>query len=366
MKKFLSVMLIVMLVFTSMSVAMAAKQPVDPATVNYALKADVDFSSSIFMASGIVEQPGYGWYYEYVHDGHREPYMVQGWNPVNGWHSEGALDQEWLTFDLGSVKTIGKVVLVGRNDGQPADQTYFPQAFEIQVSKNGTDWQTVYTKDYGTDKPFRPTTAQVYEFANVMAKHVKINVTRQDVNNDGNHHVAFAEVEIYKGRGENYALNAEVDMSSSIDEGSGYEWLYNYINDGNRDQIVQDGWRLVTGWHSTGDNDKEWIQYDLGAIKKVNEVVLYPRSDRAGTAETNFPQAISVQVSRDGKLWKTVLVKDFTVGLDGKPYIPEIKAHEFKFNKEYVRYVKLNITQKYKNDKGENFAALGEFEVYGD
>ncbi|WP_225408528.1 discoidin domain-containing protein [Stigmatella hybrida] len=56
-------------------------------------------------------------------------------NPATRWGSN-ATDSEWLTVDLGSSRTIGRVVLKW--------ETAAGRVFDLQVSPNGTQWTTVY------------------------------------------------------------------------------------------------------------------------------------------------------------------------------------------------------------------------------
>ncbi|MDC0710652.1 discoidin domain-containing protein [Stigmatella sp. ncwal1] len=56
-------------------------------------------------------------------------------NPATRWGSN-ATDNEWLTVDLGSSRTIGRVVVNW--------ETAAGRVFDLQVSPNGTQWTTVY------------------------------------------------------------------------------------------------------------------------------------------------------------------------------------------------------------------------------
>jgi hypothetical protein len=59
-----------------------------------------------------------------------------------GWVSAVGKPQ-WLRLDLGSAKTIGRVVLRHDADARPAETANTPKDFQLQTSTNGTDWTTV-------------------------------------------------------------------------------------------------------------------------------------------------------------------------------------------------------------------------------
>jgi hypothetical protein len=143
----------------------------------------------------------FGWSVGFVHDA-----FLFG----KGWHSGGRARSageplvvadftEKLIYDFGQTVTINTVTLWPRSDGDDPG-VYFPQAFELQTSSNGTDWNTVESWDYDA------TNNTIYESLDpveitlsspVNTQHFRLLVTEITHNRDGNnYHVALAEVEI--------------------------------------------------------------------------------------------------------------------------------------------------------------------------
>ncbi|MDT4991097.1 MAG: large repetitive protein, partial [Actinoplanes sp.] len=78
----------------------------------------------------------------------------------------------------------------------------------------------------------------------------------------------------------------------------------------------------------------QWLQADLGTVKTVDQVVLYPRTDVAG----GFPLTFTIQVSADGTTWKTETTQtNYAVPAAGR-------QATFTFTPLAARYVKLNAT----------------------
>jgi len=88
-------------------------------------------------------------------------------------------------------------------------------------------------------------------------------------------------------------------------------------------------------WSSTprADNKPTWVQVDLAGIHKIEEVHLYPRDDK-GNEGLGFSINFDVQVSRDGKNWKTLTSKT------NEPKTKDVRIIKFKpVNTRYVRIV---------------------------
>lgn len=78
--------------------------------------------------------------YTIENDGHLPNYAVDGDNEETRWSSQ-YLDNQWLTVQMEEVKEIQRVMLhweVARGE-----------EYEIQVSENGDDWNTVYYEECG-------------------------------------------------------------------------------------------------------------------------------------------------------------------------------------------------------------------------
>ncbi|GHJ43137.1 hypothetical protein Cs7R123_04790 [Catellatospora sp. TT07R-123] len=105
--------------------------------------------------------------------------------------------------------------------------------------------------------------------------------------------------------------------------------------------MVNDGLKTSTpasmGWSSNanlGANHTEWVQVDLGALRSVERVTLYPRAD-AGNAGQGFPVDFRVEVSSNGSTWSTATVRA------GYPAPAGASAQQIVFGAQSARYVRV-------------------------
>ncbi|GCE15125.1 discoidin domain-containing protein [Tengunoibacter tsumagoiensis] len=144
-------------------------------------------------ASSSVENISYGWGLRFANDGQRSsiPGSSLGWISSNNTDID---HNEWFAYDLGSAKTISKVVLYPRSDGSMVG-TDFPTNFEIDVSSNGSNWTSVLQK---SNYP-RPTggDAQILSFTTQTVQYVRVYANNLPGNDGGTYRMAFAEVEVY-------------------------------------------------------------------------------------------------------------------------------------------------------------------------
>ena len=105
------------------------------------------------------------------------------------------------------------------------------------------------------------------------------------------------------------------------------------------------------------------ITYDLGSLKCVNQIALFPRTDASAedtTLSCNYPTNFAVSVSTDGKTYTTA----FTVNDCANP---KFKQQCFDFDKVYeARYIKLTVTAVGLPISGQTarYIQLAEFDVY--
>ena len=101
-----------------------------------------------------------------------------------------------------------------------------------------------------------------------------------------------------------------------------------------------------------------WVSVDLEDMHRINEVHLYPRDD-AGHEGEGFPTDLSVEVSRDGKQWKTVA---------SRAGIPSSKeALVITFDPVKARHVRVVGTKLWQNpEDGLYSMQFVELEVFGE
>ncbi len=106
------------------------------------------------------------------------------------WSSPGrpAPQAEFLTVDLGSARSIGRVTLLSRGAG-----ALFPQDLEIQVSD---DNQTFTTVERRVDVAATPSTLHTFKGPAGQARYVRVNVTKTRKSAGGLYYAQIAEIEV--------------------------------------------------------------------------------------------------------------------------------------------------------------------------
>jgi len=133
-------------------------------------------------------------------------------------------------------------------------------------------------------------------------------------------------------------------------------WDVAHLNDGSYQHpfpnTAEEGDGFSSGVHKQAGAE-EWCGIELGSEQVIQKVVLIPRPDRG------FPEDFELQVSQDGKTWRTV--KEFQGYPEPKDSTPQV----FPLEGVKARYVRLLAT-KLRTDEteGNYYLQLMEFEVY--
>lgn len=155
---------------------------------------------------------------------------------------------------------------------------------------------------------------------------------------------------------ENYALGKTVTVSSTNHGGKASQLV-----DGKNSVNSTDDYRWSSNSNydtATPDEaDREWVTIDLGEVKSVSQVVLYPR-----VYGSYFPEAYEILVSEDGENWTTV----YTVACDELAVNGSKLGRYHNFNSINAQYVKV-VAIKMTNDTGTYgyIFQLSEVEIYG-
>lgn len=144
--------------------------------------------------------------------------------------------------------------------------------------------------------------------------------------------------------GTNLATLPEASVSANASLG-GDGYYINLLTDGKRTSTdISKGWATAT-------NELCQVTLDLGAVRKVNRVDLYPAGDLFSYGDT-FPEDFEVLVSQDGKTYVSVgSVKDFKVEETGK---------SVTFDTTDAQYVRIEFPKQRRS------VTLCEIEVYND
>jgi glucose/arabinose dehydrogenase len=221
------------------------------------------------------------------------------WNGGNSdkWCAPGATG--WLRVDLGTVASIGDVVVHHAGDGGESTG-YNTKNFAIQVSDDDATWTTVSTV---TNNTANNTTNTL----NVSGRYVRLNVTASGTST-ADPAVRVYELEVFGTDGTtsppppppppppptatNLALNkaATADGQCSSSETPA---------------------KAVNGSVTGGNSDKwcsgptSWLRVDLGAVATINSFVVR-HAGAGGEAAGYNTRDFNLQVSNDGTTWTTV------------------------------------------------------------
>ena len=205
-------------------------------------------------------------------DGHGPENMLDGdQGDESRWSAEG--DGESATFELNREYTLD---YVNASLFQGEDRLQF---FEVQVSRNGRDFTTVFD---GRSSGIT-TALHAFDCQDARARFVRLVGHGNSEPAEWNE---FTEFEIF---GTEAAPPAVLSIPSSAVSASGH--------DGNPPRNVVDG-QLSTRWSVRGDG--QWIRFDLGALKSVAalDVAFHQGSSRV--------QRFDIEVSNDGDDWTLV------------------------------------------------------------
>ena len=164
---------------------------------------------------------------------------------------------------------------------------------------------------------------------------------------------------IYEGvkLSDNYALGAEVSVSSTSHGGN-----KNTLVDGSHglNGGGDDRWSSKSNYDTAtpDEADREWVMINLGEVKSVSQVVVYPR-----IYGSYFPEAYQILVSENGEDWTTVV----TVECDEQASKNSKLARWNGFESVNAQYIKI-VATKMTNDGGSYgyIFQLSEIEIFGE
>ncbi len=246
------------------------------------------------------------------------------------WCSFGAT--KWLQVDLGANNTLTRFVIKHAGLGGEST-TYNTRDFKVQVSTDGTNWNTVVNVAGNT------ASETTHNITAVTAHYVRLNVVTGA--QSGANTARIYELEVYGSTtpSTNLALNkpATADSSCNANEGPAKAVNGSWTG-GNTDK-----------WCSLGTT--KWLQVDLGANNTLTRFVI-KHAGLGGEPTTYNTRDFNVQVSTDGVNWTTVVNVAGNTASETTHNITAATA----------RYVRLNVVTGAQS--GANTARIYELEVY--
>jgi cell division septation protein DedD len=276
------------------------------------------------------------------------------------WCSRGRA--KWLQVDRGAEFSVTRFVIKHAGAGGER-RSLNTRAFNIQVSTDGTHWNTAVR--------VRNNTASVttHDISAAAARYVRLNITDAEQGRGGE--ARIYELEVYGTGGgaapaisatetpapaatatptpaptdappaeTNLALNQPATSDSQCNESEGPAKAVNGSASGGAGDK----------WCSRGET--KWLQVDLGADSTVARFVV-KHAEAGGERPASNTRDFNIQVSTDGVNWTTVVT---VTGNTAGTTIHTISATT-------ARYVRLNVTTPQQNDRGA--ARIYELEVYG-
>ncbi len=375
--KWLAVLLTVAMLAVMLPAVMLTAAEVDP-NAPESLKAEngnLAIGATVISTFGEGSAAGHGdgnwqWDARLLNDGNLNNTDYTGQLGNGGYHSlpgsvgYGAvstrLREEWVGLDFGSAKVFDQVVIYPCRDTDGLVHS-FPNAFTIDISNDKETWTTVYAGgNDGVAFEFAPLT---FRFSDVEARYVRLRSLSLSPDKNNAYYMKLCEFGVMDANASycpNYALTANV--SSSAYHGDGATWSLGGINDGNQCNFntAQDRGQFV-GWHTnTGAYGQDgWITFDMGESKKIDQVVVYPGTERFkhgvqgdGSYIDNLylPAKFTVQTSDDNATWTDVATLD-TMPTTYQPVTMTFEPKE-------ARYVRVYMT------KTDQPIKLSEIEIY--
>ncbi len=357
------------------SVPHTAADPVPVTEANIALGKPVNASSSLELADGLFHR-------SYLTDGQNPATLMPG----SGW-STNVYDpitrdtQVEVTVDLEKEYSINAIALCPT----AYNAATFPTSYVIEVSANGTDWQSVASvEEIGG---LAPSDVLRYEAEGAVARYVRLTITKQSPIADGTgaYVSQIGEIMVYSmvavedetvpvesapngSESEteptvepetegNIALGKPVDASSSLELADGL-FHRNYLTDGQNPATLMPG----SGWSTNvyepiaRDTQVE-VTVDLQGTYAIREIDLLPTAYNAGT----FPTSYKLSYSVTGKSWKTIAIAEEISGLAPTDVL------RYEAEGVVARYIRLTITKQspIADGTGAFVSQIGEIEVYG-
>ncbi len=355
------------------SVPRTDADPVPATEINIALGKPVSASSSLELPDGLFHR-------SYLTDGENPATLAPG-STHNGWSTNVyepiARDtQVEVTVNLEKEYPISAIAL----SPTAYNAATFPTSYVIEVSTDGTDWQSVASAEEIAG--LAPTDVLRYEAEGAVARYVRLTITKQSPIADGTgafvsqigeimiYSMVAAEDETASEDTEseteptvepetegNIALGKPVDASSSLELADGL-FHRNYLTDGQNPATLMPG----SGWSTNvyepiaRDTQVE-VTVDLQGTYAIREIDLLPTAYNAGT----FPTSYKISYSVAGKSWKTIAIAEEISGLAPTDVL------RYEAEGAVARYIRLTITKQSPivDGTGAFVSQIGEIEIYG-
>ncbi len=179
-------------------------------------------------------------------------------------------DPQWLEVDLGSVRSVCKVVLNW--------EAAYARAFQVQTSADGSAWTTIYSATSGTGG------TQTLNVAG-SGRYIRMYGTARAT------HYGYSlwELQVYAAAAGGGCGSANVALNQPTTASS--------VQSASFPAVAATDGNAGTRW-SSAFSDPQWLEVDLGSARSVCKVVL--------NWEAAYATAFQIQTSADGSAWTSI------------------------------------------------------------
>ncbi|MBM7567783.1 discoidin domain-containing protein [Paenibacillus sacheonensis] len=237
---------------------------------------------------------------------------------------------EWISYDLGSMKSIGRITISPRQRDMLAGPR-FGKDFNVQVSSDGGNWFDIdyQTQMYAFTDSDSYTKTAIQLNQPVSGRYIRLYATKLNADEYNNSYLQIGEVKV-----ESLPFAATASTTNT-------GWDANKAIDG--DQGSSTG--VYSSQLSATSASTQWLSIDLGSAQPVTGFNVKPRD--AGLA---FPVDFKLQSSTDGSTWTDIPGQSYTNYAN-----PGSTLQAFKFSSAVnARYVRLYATKL--GSDGANYA----------
>ncbi len=293
----------------------------------------------------------YRWSASYLTDGRFDIGEFENYG-YTSYQKSSRESEIWVGVDLGRETVFNDVKLFPRSYGDNGGSG-FPSDFEIQISEDGKEWESVKSFENYILLGSKPVS---FMFDTVSARYVRIFASKLDTTG----YLQIIEMQVFNNvpavipdnETDNLALNKAVIYSESMETfASSYRWSASYLTDGRFDIGEFENYGY-TSYQKSSRESEIWVGVDLGRETVFNDVKLFPRSygDNGGSG---FPQNFRIQVSNDKENWIDAAKKENYI-------LPNFGPQRFMFEPVSARYVRV-LAEKLDSTM---YLQLIEMEVY--
>jgi hypothetical protein len=236
-----------------------------------------------------------------------------------GWSSNvQASSTPWLKVDLQEATTFDHFIIKfdhASRKNNPGDNTSkkTPKTFEIQVSDDDQNWESVWSvsdytvPDLNVDDPDSATFDEFFDEVTARYVRVWLTVPNQQSDNDtiGNPRGCIGQFELYFGGGpgemaavadlaQGKPTTANAQLSAGLGPERATDGVFVLGNNRNRE-----------GWASGLSTPGQWLQVDLGEPTTFNKYLVAHDGAVRGNQAGN-PKSFQIRGSDDGETWEVI------------------------------------------------------------